>query len=195
MGREFHVRFREGLGVQFPRATRLVICCKPGRAAEAYQAMRDLLSRLRLTVNEKKTRTCSVWKETFTFLGFTFGVQTSWRTGRVYVTPCPSKKKVQAICQEISRVTERRTEWRDDDEQVARLNQKLVGWATYFRLGYVTAAWRVVQQHTCRRLRQWLRRKHRKSRDRTQSCPDMRLYEEYGLVNLVRAVRRCPLWA
>ena len=25
MGREFHVRFREGLGVQFPRATRLVI--------------------------------------------------------------------------------------------------------------------------------------------------------------------------
>ena len=24
MGREFHVRFREGLGVQFPRATRLL---------------------------------------------------------------------------------------------------------------------------------------------------------------------------
>jgi hypothetical protein len=25
MGREFHVRFREGLGVQFPRATRLLV--------------------------------------------------------------------------------------------------------------------------------------------------------------------------
>ena len=28
MGREFHVRFREGLGVQFPRATRLVVFCE-----------------------------------------------------------------------------------------------------------------------------------------------------------------------
>ena len=54
-----------------------------GRADEALAAMRDLMAKLKLTVNEKKTRPCSVPDETFTFLGFTFGPQTSWKTGRV----------------------------------------------------------------------------------------------------------------
>jgi RNA-directed DNA polymerase len=172
-----------------------VICCPPGTAAQAMQAMRDMLSRLRLTVNEKKTRRCSVPAETFTFLGFTFGPQTSWKTGRVYVTPTPAEKKVQAICTRISVATRGSTTWRDEMEQVGRLNQLLVGWANYFRLGYVTAAWRVVQQHACRRLRWWLRRRHREPRGKGPTYPDMRLYEQYGLVNLVRTVRRLPLWA
>ena len=75
------------------------------------------------------------------------------------------------------------------------LNQMLLGWANYFRLGYVTAAWKVVQQHTCRRLRWWLRRKHKARAGRGQRYPDRQLYERYGLVNLVRRVRRLPLWA
>jgi hypothetical protein len=53
----------------------------------------------------------------------------------------------------------------------------------------------VVQQHACRRLRWWLRRRHREKRGRGQTYPDMQLYEKYGLVNLVGAVRRVPLWA
>jgi RNA-directed DNA polymerase len=59
------------------------IGCTPGRAAEAMQAMRDRMSKPKLTVNEKKTRQCSVPAETFTFLGLTFGPRTSWTTGRV----------------------------------------------------------------------------------------------------------------
>jgi RNA-directed DNA polymerase len=172
-----------------------VICCRPGKAADAMLAMRDMMARLGLTVNEKTTRCCAVPAETFTFLGFTFGPQTSWKTGRVYVTPSPATKKVQALCDKISLATSRSTVWRDEAEQVARLNQMLVGWAHYFRLGYVTAAWQVVQQHTCRRLRWWLRRKHREGRGRGPRYPDMRLYERYGLVSLVRTVRRLPLWA
>ena len=34
MSREVPVRFREGLGVQFPRATRLVILCRTRALAE-----------------------------------------------------------------------------------------------------------------------------------------------------------------
>lgn len=172
-----------------------VICCKPGRATEALAVMRKMMGQLKLTVNEKKTRRCAVPEETFTFLGFTFGPQTSWRTGRVYVTPSPAKKKVQAICEQISLTTSGSTVWRDEREQVAKINSLLVGWANYFRLGYVTAAWRQVQQHSCRRLRWWLRRKHKSRSGRGQHYPDMQLYETYGLVNLVRQVRRISLWA
>jgi RNA-directed DNA polymerase len=172
-----------------------VICCRPGRAAQALATMRRMMAKLKLTVNEKKTRQCSVPAETFTFLGFTFGPQTSWKTGRVYVTPTPAAKKVRAICDRISEATRGSTTWRDEGEQVGRLNQMLAGWANYFRIGYVTGAWKVVQQHTCRRLRWWLRRKHRERAGKGQRYPDMQLYERYGLVEMVRTIRRIPLWA
>ena len=171
-----------------------VICCKPGRAAEATSVMRVMMEKIRLTVNEQKTRQCSLPAETFKFLGFEFGPQVSWKTGRRYLTPTPAKKKVQAICDKISEVTSARTSWRAVDEEVGVLNQMLSGWANYFRLGYVTGAWQIVQQHACRRLRQWLQRKT-KSRGGPQNPPDLRLYADYGLLNLIQSIRRKPLWA
>src|SRR5580692_7421316 len=47
-----------------------VICCKPGGADKAMTVMRQMMGALKLTVNEKKTRRCSLPEETFTFLGF-----------------------------------------------------------------------------------------------------------------------------
>jgi len=40
---------------------------------------------LKLTVNEKKKRQCSVPSETLPFLGFTFGRQVSWESGKAYL--------------------------------------------------------------------------------------------------------------
>jgi hypothetical protein len=166
-----------------------------GRADEALAAMRDMMAKLKLTVNEKKTRTCSLPEDAFTFLGFTFGQRISWRTGRAYVAPAPAANKVHAICDRIGVATRGRTTWRSEAEQVARLNRMLVGWANYFRLGYVTAAWQTVQQHACRRLRRWLRSKHKDRAGRGEQYPDMQLYELWGLANLTRCVLRLPLWA
>ena len=166
-----------------------------GNADEAMTTMRDMMGKLKLTVNEKKTRKCSLPDETFTFLGFTFGRQTSWKTGRAYLAPAPATKKVQAICDKIGEETRRSTTFRTEREQVTKLNQMLVGWANYFRLGYVTAAWHDVQQHACRLLRWWLRRKHKEKARRGEQYPDMQLYERYGLANLVKRVSRLPLWA
>ena len=115
-----------------------VICCPPGKASEAMSVMRQMMGQLKLTVNEKKTRECRVPDEPFTFLGFTFGRQVSWRTGRSYTAPAPSKKKVQGVCNKIHEATSCSTTWRDIDDEVSRLNQILMGWGDYFRLGYVT---------------------------------------------------------
>ena len=57
-----------------------VICCR-GTADEAMAAMRTMMSKLKLTVNETKTRLCRVPEETFDFLGYTFGRCYSPRTG------------------------------------------------------------------------------------------------------------------
>ena len=79
--------------------------------------------------------------------------------------------------------------------EVCELNQVLRGWATYFSLGYVTRAWQIVQQHACRRPRQWLRRKGIVERRGPLTPPDLRLYEDYGLLNLTKSIRRRSLWA
>ena len=50
----------------------LVICCR-GRAEEALAIMRDIMTKLKLTVNETKTRVCKLPEEKFDFLGYTFG--------------------------------------------------------------------------------------------------------------------------
>jgi group II intron reverse transcriptase/maturase len=171
-----------------------VICCQPGRASEAMATMRRTMERIKLTVNEKKTRLCSLPTETFTFLGFTFGEQVSWKTGRRYLTPTPAKKKVLAICEKISEATSSRTTWRTVEVAVGYVNRLLAGWGNYFRLGYVTRAWQIVQQHACRRLRRWLRRKQGQ-RGGPQNPPDLRLYEKYGLLKLTASIRRKPLWA
>lgn len=138
----------------------LVICCR-GNAAEALAAMREMMSRLKLTVNEAKTRVCLVPQETFDFLGYTFGRLWSPRTGRPYLGVCPSKKRIQRICDKVSEATDRRSTFRSVDEVVADLNPMVRGWANYFCLGSVSKAYQTVDGHVGSRLRMWLNAKHR----------------------------------
>ena len=118
----------------------------------------------------------------------------SLSTGRRYVAPAPARSKVRAVCEKISEPTSSRTTWRDPSQVVVRINRVLTEWANYNRMGYVTGAWKVVQGHTCRRLRRWMCRKHRGVR-RYQNLPDLSLYETYGLVKLTERIRRKQLWA
>src|ERR1700682_5848999 len=60
----------------------LVILCKKGNADEALQQLRKIMGKLKLTVNEEKTRICKVPEGEFDFLGYTFGRMYSARTGQ-----------------------------------------------------------------------------------------------------------------
>jgi len=135
-----------------------VICCR-GSAAKAMTVMRDMMQKLKLTVNETKTRLCRVPDESFNFLGYTLGRCYSPKTGRAYIGTQPSSKKIQALCRAISEETGRSRTLLDPAVMVTRLNRMLVGWANYFCLGRVWAAYRIVDSHACLRLRQWLGRK------------------------------------
>jgi RNA-directed DNA polymerase len=193
MSREAPVRFREGLGVKFPRATRLVICCR-GTADEAMTAMRGMMSKLRLTVNETKTRLCRVPEETFDFLGYTIGLCRSPKTGKSYIGTKPSAKKIDRIKREISDQTSRRWLWTDVEDRVARLNRILRGWSNYFCLGPVSASYRAVDRHARHRLRQWLRGKHKLKSRGTSRFPDQYLHDVLGLVRLSDLPKSFP-WA
>ena len=160
-----------------------VICCR-GSAAEAMTAMRHMMRRLRLTVNEAKTRLCRGPDEPFDFLGYTFGRIYSTRTGASYMGTRPSAKKIQGLCLKISEQTERQWLWLHVDEMVGRLNRLLRGWANYFRLGTVTKAYRRVAAHVGYRLRQWLVRKFPGQGAMWSRYTDSYLYQDLGLLRL-----------
>jgi len=171
----------------------LVICCR-ARADEALAAMRSMVSRLKLTVNESKTRVCRLPEEKFDFLGYTFGRCYSPKTGRAYWGTTPSKKRVQRICKAISEMTRRSQTQQDAATLVGALNQKINGWANYFCLGPVSQAYRAVEQHTCRRLRQWLCVKHKERAGGNTRFPQKALHQKFGLVRLTARTASFP-WA
>ena len=170
-----------------------VICCR-GTADQAATAMRYMMSRMKLTVNETKTRICCLPAETFNFLGYTFGRCYSTQTGRAYLGTRPSKKKIRRLCESISQQTGRRFVLLEPDVVVARLNRQLRGWANYFRLGPVDKAYRAVDAHVTKRLRQWLCAKYKEAGRGTSRFPDQYLYETLGLLRLPTLPRNFP-WA
>ena len=170
------------------------VICSRGHADEALATMRSMMAKLRLTVNERKTRRCQLPEDTFTFLGYTFGRQYSPRTGRSYVGPRPAVKKIRKLCREISELTDHRTCLRDTEAEIGRLNQKLRGWANYFCLGPVVRVYEVVMKHTRRRLRRWLCHKHKVRHRGYAHFPNECLHDHLGLVQLGATGHRL-LWA
>ena len=169
----------------------LVICCRSS-AEEALATMRRIMEKLKLTVNETKTRVCKLPEEKFDFLGYTFGRCYSPKTGRAYLGTVPSKKRVKRICDAISNETGRNTTLLDADIVVGKLNRMLNGWANYFCLGPVSKAYRAVEQHACKRLRQWLCAKHKTRGLGTGRFPDVHLNNVLGLVRLTARPRSFP---
>jgi group II intron reverse transcriptase/maturase len=158
----------------------LVICCR-GSATEALAAMREMMSRLKLTVNETKTRVCAVPQERFDFLGYTFGRMWSPRTGGAYLGVCPSKKRIQRICEKVTEATDRRDTSRPVAEVVLDLNRMLSGWSNYFSLGSVSRAYRTVDNHVGHRLRMWLNAKHKVHRVGKKRFTDMVTLKRLGV--------------
>jgi len=156
--------------------------------------MRDIMTKLKLTVNETKTRVCKLPEEKFDFLGYTFGRCYSPKTGRAYIGTVPSKKRVIRICEAIGEMTRRDQLLLDQDMVIAKLNRTMIGWANYFCLGPVSKAYCAVDRHARKRLRQWLCSKHRVSWQATKKFSDAILHEGLGLVRLTKRTRSFP-WA
>ncbi len=170
-----------------------VICCR-GTASEAMAATRSMMERLKLTLNEGKTRICHVPDETFDFLGYTIGRCYSPKTGRAYIGTRPSRKRICRLCRQISEMTGSRWTWVAAPVLVGRLNRVLTGWSNYFSLGPVSKAYRAVDDHARQRLRRWLRLKHKVRGRGTSRYPDDYLHLRLGLVCLQQRTRSFP-WA
>lgn len=145
MRREFHVRFCEGAGVRFPRATRRNIYVRSEAAAHhALEQMTAFLEqRLKLKVNRAKSAVARPWGRKF--LGYSL---TRHRDAHLRIAPASLQRLKDAI-----RRTMREGRGRSLAATVASLNLKLRGWMAYFQYTEVKS---VLQD-----LDGWIRRKLR----------------------------------
>jgi RNA-directed DNA polymerase len=139
-----------------------------GCAEEALSWTRSVMERIKLTLNETKTTVKQARKESFDFLGYTFGVQRYRKTGQKYMGASPSKRSVARLRQKVEAQLDRRNQkpW---PEVRDRLNMVLRGWSNYFGYGTTIFANRAVNNYVYDRVRNFLRRRHKvQSRGGTQ---------------------------
>ena len=170
-----------------------VICCQ-GNAFEAMQMMRQLMERLRLTINEEKTHYCRVPRQHFDFLGYTFGRCYAPQSGRAYLSAKPSKKSIRRQIESIREKTAKRRTLLPAEQIVTELNEGLRGWANYFAVGPVEDAYRAIESYVTRRLRRWLCIKHEVRNSGSYRFTDQYLHDTLGLVRIRDLPHNLP-WA
>jgi group II intron reverse transcriptase/maturase len=164
-----------------------VILCR-GTAQQAMAAMQRMMVKLKLTINEAKTKLCRLPEESFDFLGYTIGPYWSWNQKRLVLCTRPSKKAVKRLRTKISEVTGHNQTLLDEVTVVGRLNSLLLGWANYFCRGPVSQAYRNIDLHVRQQVRRWLSAKHQTPGQGINRYPDRYLFRELGLIQLT-AVR------
>src|SRR5260370_37190885 len=81
--------------------------------------------------------------------------------------------------------TGRSMEWMDAGEMAKCLNQKLGGWANYFKLGPIKKAYQFLDKYNTTRLLRWLCKKH-KERVGSKRYPEEFFYHQMGLIRLAQ---------
>jgi RNA-directed DNA polymerase len=168
-----------------------VILCR-GSAQGAHEAVQQIIGKLKLTLNEKKTRVVNAWREPFDFLGYTFGQCYAVGTGRPYLGAKPAKKAQQRLYERLRTIIHRgNTAPRDD--VTAAANRVLRGWANYFSYGTLSQTYRRLDYLVGQRFRKWLCRRHKVVGRGTRRFPDEAIYAPrygVGLVRLQELLRR-----
>ena len=109
----------------------LVVLCRWRPAESDMSKLRHFLARLRVTVNEDKTRIVDA-RDGFDFLGVHFRKQPTRRDATRYFCYCwPSRRSMQRVRDKVKAAIGR--DYRPTlKEKIDRLNPVLRGWSAYF---------------------------------------------------------------
>ena len=172
-----------------------VITCKSAAEARAaVEAARRILKQLGVELHPQKTRIVHV-RYGFEFLGYKIKrgykklrlpegkIRSGTRAGALYAYP--KAKSISRFMDQVRKRTRRNVPL-TAQELIENLNPLIRGWGEYYKRAHVRTLFH--------RLDGWIRRRiwsHRFKRWRNagwKQLPEASLYDEYGLVNLVRLI-------
>lgn len=175
---------REMQAVMVRYADDFVVLCRAGRGSEVYRRLKLWLERRKLKLNEEKTRVVNFEEDGLEFLGF----RLSWRkgsSGRNYPHCEPSAKSAHKLREAVREETARDTLWKEPEEVIRRINQRMRGWAGYFHYGNSTRVMAKLQWYVEARVGRWLWKKHAKVRARyAPEHTREQLRERHGLYRM-----------
>src|SRR5262249_761963 len=170
-----------------------VVLCRYG-AAEVLAQSQRWFAQMGLTLNERKTRVCDGRRETFTFLGYTFGPMRYRKDGHEYLGAAPAKKAGKRVKGRIRHIL-RPGDHAPWDGVKGELNRVVRGWANYFSYGTRFMAYRAVDNYVWERARSFLRRRHKvPSRGTGRYSGDV-VFGELGVFRLRRFALESPAHA
>jgi Group II intron, maturase-specific domain len=178
MSCEVHVRFREGLGVRFPRATRLVITAPTREVLETYARpqVEQFLQERGLALSEAKTRIVHI-KEGFNFLGF--HIRKFGKQGKLLTVPQKEKvlKHVRATRSYLD--AHKQT---PAGQVIRELNPVIRGWANYYRHCAAKHVFQKVRHAQWQMLWSWAKRRHPNKRSKWVQA---RYFRSDGLLDIL----------
>ena len=179
--RKFGERFHDAHLVRY--ADDFVILCKERPDFYLEQA-RQVLDRLGLTLNAKKTRVLNVEAEPFDFLGHRFTVRPSKKTGKQNTFYHPSPKAMNSIKKKVREIVQTGQHWELPLLIKERINPLLRGWGNYFKMGNSRKHFVSIANYTTYTLCIMLRKKHKKRSKGWRDHPPSWFYDYHGLFKL-----------
>ena len=159
-----------------------VVLCRRD-AHKVLEIIRRWFATMGLALNERKTTVKQARTDAFDFLGYTFTMLHSYKTGVRYPGALPSKKALQRLKHDL-RGWLKRTNSQPVAEVIATLNVKLRGWANYFRYGSVQRVRSNLDAFVYQRVRGFLRRRHQVQTRANRQFSRRYVFKELGVVSL-----------
>ncbi len=124
-----------------------------------------LETRFGLTVNREKTKIVNLNdpKAKLKFLGFE--LRRVPLRHRQHVSMClitPAEKSIKKAMEKVSEITDATNGFKPIEVIVRELNQFLIGWGNYFKLGHPGQVFNKLNNHVCCRLYRFLQRRSQK---------------------------------
>lgn len=156
------------LGVIVRYADDAVIVCRTRKDAElAFEHLKRIMTKLKLTLNPQKTKVIDMNKESFDFLEFRYQKFGKTKSGRKLPYMMPSKKAMKKVKDVIRVITCRKSAYEGLEQKVEKLNPLIRGWRNYFQHGNSTKRFKQLDEYVWMKLwrRVYYRRKQKKYRE------------------------------
>jgi group II intron reverse transcriptase/maturase len=137
----------------------VIICGTKQDAQEAMQKVKQIMTRLKLTLHPTKTRIVEMSHEGFDFLGFHFHKHRSKNTHKLVPYMYPGPKAMKSVRKKIHEITDRKGLSKSPQEIIQFLNPVIRGWRNYYCTGNSTNKLQRLDRYLWQRLQRWARMK------------------------------------